>query len=209
MKLQVSFDILDLDKALAIAHEITDQVDIFEIGLLLIYKYGIHAVEAFKKAFPNKDLLVDLKLIDRGYDAMSLFANAGADWVTVMAGASQNVIYATCNEASKHNVKVMIDLLDSTSLGQSALEAKNVGASALIFYQPYDDKEALIFLDNWDMIRGNTDLPIFIAGKIKRTNVSDIIQVKPNGIIIGTSIVGAENPKEEVIFFKEACTTLR
>lgn len=205
MKLQVSFDILDLEKALTIAHEIADDVDIFEIGLLLIYKYGIHAVETFKKTFPDKELLVDLKLIDRGYDAMPLFANAGVDWVTVMAGASQNVIHATCNEADKRNVKVMIDLLDSSSLGQSALEAKNVGASALIFYQPYDEKEALIFLDNWDMIRGNTNLPIFIAGKIKRTNVSDVIKVKPNGIIIGTSIVGAENPKDEAIFFKDVC----
>src|SRR5271163_4450566 len=152
MKLQVSFDILDLDKAIAIAQEITDQIDIFEIGLLLIYKYGIHAVQEFKKKFPEKDLLVDLKLIDRGYDAVPLFADAGVDWVTVMAGASQNVIYATCNEAHKRNVKVMIDLLDSSSLGQSALEAKNVGASALIFYQPYSEQEALPFLDNWDMI---------------------------------------------------------
>jgi len=47
------------------------------------------------------------------------------------------------------------------------------------------------------MIRGNTNLPIFIAGKIKRTNVSDVLKVKPNGIIIGTSIVGAENPQDE------------
>jgi 3-hexulose-6-phosphate synthase len=205
MKLQVSFDIFDLDKALTIAHEITDHVDIFEIGLSLIYKYGIHAVETFRKTFPDKDLLIDLKLIDRGYDSLPLFANAGADWVTVMAGASQNVIHATCNEASKRNVKVMIDLLDSTSLGQSALEAKNVGASALIFYQPYDEKEAVIFLDNWDMIRGNTNIPIFIAGKIKPTNVNDIIKVKPNGLIIGSSIVDAENPKNEAIFFKEIC----
>jgi len=206
MKLQVSFDILDLDKAITIAHEITDYVDMFEIGLLLIYKYGVQAVQTFKKTFPDKPLLVDLKLIDRGYDAMPLFADAGADWVTVMAGASQNVIYATCNEADKRNVRVMIDLLDSSSLGQSALEAKNVGASALIFYQPYDEQEAPMFLDNWDMIRGNTDLPIFIAGKIKRTNVNDIIQVKPNGLIIGSSIIGAENPKEETIFFKEICS---
>ncbi len=205
MKLQVSFDIADLDKAIAIAHEIADQVDIIEIGLLLIYRYGLHAVEAFKKAFPEKELLVDLKLIYRGYDAVPMFAQAGADWVTVMAGASQNIIHATCNEAYKRNMKVMIDLLDSSSLGQSALEAKNIGASALIFYQPYDEKDALIFLDNWDMIRGNTDLPIFIAGKIKRTNVLDVIKVKPNGLIIGSSIVGAENPKAEVTFFREVC----
>lgn len=205
MKLQVSFDILDLDKALAIAHEIDQHVDTFEIGLLLIYTYGIHAVEAFRKAFPEKNLLVDLKLIARGYDAIQPFAAAGADWVTVMAGASQNVIHATCNEADKRNVRVMIDLLDSSSLGQSALEAKNVGASALIFYQPYSEKESLTYLDNWDMIRGNTDLPIFIAGKIKRSNVENAIKVKPQGIIIGSSIMEAENPKEEAIFFREIC----
>jgi 3-dehydro-L-gulonate-6-phosphate decarboxylase len=205
MKLQVSFDIPDLDKALNIAHEIIDHVDIFELGLLLIYKHGIHAVETFRKAFPEKVLLVDLKLIARGYDAIPLFAQAGANWVTVLAGASQNAIHATCNEASKYNMRAMIDLLDAPTLGQSALEAKNVGASALIFYQPYDDKEALIYLDNWDMIRGNTDLPIFIAGKIKRSNVKNAIKVKPDGIIIGRSIMEAENPLEEVKFFRDVC----
>ena len=80
-----------------------------------------------------------------------------------------------------------------------------MGASALIFYQPYDDKEALIYLDNWDMIRGNTDLPIFIAGKIKRSNVKNAIKVKPDGIIIGRSIMEAENPLEEVKFFRDVC----
>lgn len=205
MKLQVSFDTPDLEKALRIAHEIVDYVDIFEIGLLLIYQHGIHAVEAFKKNFPQTELFADIKLIDRGYDAVPLFARAGAQWITVMAGTSQNIIHATCNEANKHGVHVMIDLIDSSSFGQSALEAKNVGARGLIYHQPYDDQASLIYMDNWDMLRGNTDLPIFISGKIKRTNINDVIKVKPNGIIIGTSIVEAENPKQEAMFFRGIC----
>lgn len=205
MKLQVSFDMTNLEKALSVAHEIVDHVDILEIGLLLVYKHGAHAVHTFREAFPDKEILADIKLIDRGYDAIPLFAEAGANWVTVMAGTTQNVIHATCNEAEKRGVKVMIDLLDSSSLGQSALEAKNVGASGLVYHQPYDEKESLLFLDNWDMIRGNTNLPIFVSAKINRENVHEVIKVKPDGIIVGKSITGADNPGEEAAFYREIC----
>ena len=63
MKLQISFDLTDLDKALDIAAQVAPYVSILEVGSLLLYKYGIQAVERFRKAFPNKTILVDAKSV--------------------------------------------------------------------------------------------------------------------------------------------------
>ena len=201
MKLQISLDVIDLDKALEIAAQVADSCDILEIGSLLIYKYGLQAMEQFKKAFPSKTLLADVKIVDRGKEIVSLLGQAGADWITVMAGTDKNVVHTACTEAEKNNMKVMLDLLDAASKGQSAMEAKNLGANALLFHQAYDAQEPQTFLDKWDMVKGNSSLPIFISAHIKRENVEEILKLNPAGLIIGKSITGAANPKEEAEYF--------
>ncbi len=203
MKLQISFDMTDLDKAINVASQVADYADILEVGTLLIYTHGIKAVEQFKKTFPSKTILADTKIIDRGKEAVTVLANAGADWITVMAGTSKDVIHSVSKAAHDLNVKVMMDLLDSSSLGQSAMEAKNLGANALLFHQPYDEKESLIFLDKWEMVKGNSALPVFVSAKIKRETINKIINIKPDGIIIGRSITLADNPQAEAAFFHE------
>jgi len=209
MKLQISFDSTDLEKSIDTALQVAHYADIIEIGSLLIYKYGAKAVEAFKNNLTKKTLLADFKIIDRGKDAANLALNAGADWVTVMAGTSKEVIHSACTEAHNLNKKVMLDLIDSCSAGQSALEAKSLGVDAILFHQAYDESQSFIFIEKWDMVRGNTDLPIFVSGKIKRENFDQILEIKPDGIIIGKSITHADNPIEEAKFYYELCCSKR
>ena len=203
MKLQISFDLFDLDKAIAIGSEVAEYANIIEIGTILIYRYGIHAVERFKNTFPEKIILADTKIVDRGKEITELFANAGADWITVMAGTSAYVIHATTTAAHNANMKVMLDLIDASSVGQSALEAKNLGLDALLFHQPYSEKESLVFLDKWDMIKGNTTLPIAVSAKINRDNVDKIVALKPDTIIVGISITDAQDSASEAQYFAE------
>ena len=205
MKLQVSFDSSDLDKSVEIAVQIADYTDIIEIGSLLIYKYGITAVETFRQNLPKKTLLADMKIIDRGKEAANLALNAGADWVTVMAGTSKEIIHSVCTEAHNINKKVLLDLVDSNSPGQSALDAKSLGVDAILFHQTHAETQPLLFLDKWEMVKGNTNLPIFVSAKITRETINSIIQFKPDGIIIGKSIVQAANPLEEAKFFYDIC----
>lgn len=205
MKLQISFDMYDLEKALEIAAQVADHADILEVGTLLLHAHGLKAIEQFKAKFHKKIILVDSKIVDRGKEAVTQLADAGADWVTVMAGTSTDVIHASCSAADKLGVKVMLDLMDSASLGQSALEAKNLGVSALLFHQPQDEQESLTFLDKWDMIKGNTNLPIHVSAKIKRETVQEIISLKPDALVIGKSIIEAGNPAVEAQYFYDLC----
>lgn len=99
MKLQIAFDLTDLEKALHSAAQVQEHADILEIGSLLIYRYGVHAIKRFREEFPDKSLLADLKIADRSNEAVLLCIEAGADWVTVMAGTGRNVIHTACTTA--------------------------------------------------------------------------------------------------------------
>lgn len=208
MKLQISFDLIDLDKAIAIGSKVAQYADIIEVGTILIYHHGTQAVQRFKEAFPDKAILADTKIVDRGKEVAELFAQAGADWITVMAGTSHDVIHATTTAAHNANVKVMLDLIDADSVGQSALESKNLGADVLLFHQPYSETNSLVFLDQWDMIKGNSSLPIFVSAKINRENIDKIVALRPDGIIVGLSVTDAEDSAQEAQYFAELVNKL-
>jgi len=205
MKLQISFDMPDLEKAIETAKAVKDYCDVVEVGTILIHKYGVKAVKEFVDALDGKTVLADTKIIDRGAHITQLYANTGVKWLTVMAGTSNTVIHRVCAEAEKYNILVMLDMVDAEAPGQSALEAKNLGVDAVSFHRAFDAKESLLFLEDLDMVRGNTDLPIFISARINRDNVDKIIETKPQGIIVGASITSAEDPLEEAKFFYNLC----
>lgn len=201
MKLQIAFDLTDLEKSLKIANEVQEYADILEVGSLLIYKYGDHAIRSFKDQFPNKIILADAKIIDRGKEATTILAKAGADWVSVMAGTGRAVIHAVCTSAHEHGKKVLLDLLDASSLGQAALEAKSLGVDAILFHQPADE-EQMTLLERWDMVYGNTQLPIFVSAAVNRDTIQRVLAMAPHGIVIGKAITDASSPKEEASFFR-------
>ena len=206
MKLQISFDLTDLEKALSIAQHVTPFADILEIGTLLIYAHGIRAIEQFRATFPNATLLADTKIVDRGKECATFFASAQSNWISVMAGTNKNVIHAVCSTAKESGMQVMLDLIDSKEYGQSSLEAKNLGVDALLLHEPYIiTQQPLAFLDQWDQIRSNTDLPIYISAHINRENIDDIIKVKPEGIIVGRAITESDDPRSQAEFFYTIC----
>jgi 3-keto-L-gulonate-6-phosphate decarboxylase len=203
MKLQISFDIPNIEKVIGIAQKVQSYADIFEIGTLLLYKYGIQAVQLFRETFEKKPLVVDTKIIDQGKESVLLFAQYNLNWLTLMAGTQKDTIHAACSAADTSKIKIMLDLLDSNAAGQSAMEAKQIGIESLLVTRPFDEKEMPAFVEKWEMIRGNTDLPLFITGKINRDNIQEILNLRPDGIVIGSSITKAEDPVCEAQFFYE------
>jgi 3-keto-L-gulonate-6-phosphate decarboxylase len=203
MKLQIVFNSLDLEKDLSLAKDLQELVDQVTIGQLLLFKYGLVAIERFRATLPQKIIIADTKIIEFGNDSAKLNLQAGADWITVLAGASQNIIHSTCTTAHNMGKKVMLDLIDAHSRGQSALEAKSYGVDAIIFHQPHDDYDQITLLDEWEMVKGNTQLPIYISAKINRDNIGDIVNIAPHGILISRAITQAEDPVVEAKFFRE------
>lgn len=202
MKLQIAFDMADLDQALAIASEVEKHTDMFKIGSLLLNTHGISAIKRFKEAFSQKTLIVDAKIVEHSKEAIALLADAGADWITVMAGAPKAVIHTACTVAHELHKKIILDLLDAHSLGQSALEAKSLGVDAIMFDRGIDPEQKIMFQERWEMVYGNTQLPIFISNQINKENIVDIIALSPAAIVIDKAITHAQSPVEEALYFQ-------
>ncbi|MCF7799947.1 orotidine 5'-phosphate decarboxylase [Candidatus Babeliales bacterium] len=202
MKLQVSFDIADLQDALNIAQKIYQQADILEIGTILIYKYGISAIQSFKEKFPESTIFADAKIVDRPEEIVKIFAQAGADYVSVLAGTTNSIIKQAAQAAHDNGIKIVLDLVDAVSPGQSAMDAKTLDIDIIACHKPVALNRLEETLADWQYIRGNTDLPIFIAGNINKSNIAKILKLKSQGIVIGSAIVDAKDPEEEIKYFK-------
>ena len=205
MKLQIAFDVLDLDQCLQIAQSIEKYADSFEIRSSLLLKYGVVCIEQFKLAFPNKELFVETQIVSHPQDIVPMCIKAGADWVSVMAGTTQQIIHGVTTFASQKKKYVTVDLLDANSIGQAAMDAQRLGADALLYHNIYDNHdEAQFAMEEWDDLRGNTNLPIYITSNIDRNNIHFIISLAPDVISIGKTIVQSADPVQESEFYYNA-----
>jgi 3-hexulose-6-phosphate synthase len=60
MRLQVSVDLLSLEKAMNLLKDVAPYVDIIEAGTPLIKQEGLKVVETFKQNFPDKLIFADV-----------------------------------------------------------------------------------------------------------------------------------------------------
>ncbi len=203
MKLQISYNIPDLNQAIETAHQTAEFADIIGIGPLLLFKEGVRAVKLFKSTFPNKEIFVEAKIIEKAPDAVSMLAQAGASYISVLAGSLYSTIKKAVETAKLFDAKIGLDLLDAQSIGQSAHDAKIMGVDLLIMNRfPHKLDEALEIESEWHSARENTNLPIFITGKIDKSNIQQIIDLKPQGIMVGSAITRASSPKQEAYYIK-------
>lgn len=203
MQLQISYDITNLSQALEIAKKSAEFADIIEIGTPLLLTEGIKAIEEFKSVFPDKKILADAKIVDRVSETIPLFAKAGANYVTILYGTSNQVIQKAASVAHSHNTKIVLDLIDNETMGQGARDAEGLNVDQLLFHYPHEIEEVYSHLDEWDEVRGNTELPIFVSGRISKEHLKEIIKLKPQGVVIGEAITKARDPHAAAKAFKE------
>lgn len=203
MKLQISYDFTNLSEALEIAKKTAEQADIIEIGTPLIFAYGIKAIESFKEAYPNKTIAADAKLVDRVAQVIPLLNKAGADIITILYGTSNKLIQKATSIAHKLDSKILLDLIDEETMGQAARDAESLNVDALLFHSPHDIGKFYNHLDQWETVRGNTSLPVFVSGRITEEHIGEIVALKPQGIVIGQAITHAKDPEAAAKRFKE------
>jgi len=204
MKLQISYDFTNLAQALEIAKKTANFADIIEIGNPLLITSGVSAIEAFRDEFPNKPIVADAKMVDRVSDVIPVLAKAGASYVTMPYGTSNKVILKAASIAHENDVKLVLDLIDSETMGQAARDAKSLNVDHVLFHYPHETSEVYTHLDQWEIVRGNTELPIFIGGRVKKEHLKEIKKLKPQGIVVGHAITRADKPEEAAKYFKDA-----
>ena len=201
-----AFDQTDFTPIMNTASLIVPFFDHFFIASPALNSHGVALVRSLKTLYPSLSLMVDSQLVDYGKTNTELLIQSGADWCSVMAGAPKHVISSACTQAHAYNKKILLNLIDAPSMGQSSLEAKSLGVDALLMYKPDKAEEQLAFMDLWDMARNNTILPIFILSPATKTTIADISTLQPEGIIISKTITHAPDPAAEAAFFTRQYT---
>lgn len=195
MKLQLALDRLTWDECFRIVEETEKSVDIIEIGTGVIKEYGMAIVRDMRRLFPAKMILADMKICDAGsHEALQAF-KAGADITTVMAFSSKLTIKATLDVAKQMDKRVMIDLLEVTSKGRIA-ELNELGVDLVSLHVGKDQQQAGNFdTALFSLVKGFR-FEVTVAGGINLETLPDIIQEKPDTVIVGSAITKSENPQE-------------
>jgi len=133
--LQVALDFENLSRALAAATEAVEGgADWIEAGTPLIKSEGLDAVRALKKAFPDRRIVADMKVMDTGAFEVEIAAKAGANVVTVLGAADDDTIAEAVRGGELYGAEVMVDLLGVPDPVARSRRAAELGAGAVCWH---------------------------------------------------------------------------
>jgi len=202
MNIQLALDRMDIAEAIELTKKVEDSIDWIEVGTSLIKEFGVKSIKEIKQAFPNKQIVADIKTIDNARYEFELCFEAGADVATVM-GVSPLVTIDTCMEvANRYQKKVMIDLLNTSDEQKQALRKYN---DAIFCEHVSKDQQEELGSQNQGTKPSNVSgFQVAAAGGIKLGSIEDLIKsIHPAVVIIGSAITKAENPSVAAARFKQ------
>jgi len=197
MELQLALDLVDIAGAKQLVEEVAEHIDIVEIGTPVVINEGLRAVKEIKEAFPSLRVLADLKIMDAGgYEVMKA-SEAGADIITVLGVSDDSTIRGAVEEASKHNKKIMVDMINVKDIEGRAKEIDALGVDYICVHSGYDHQaEGKNSFEELRAIkRVVKNAKTAIAGGIKLNTLPEVIKANPDLVIVGGGITGQEDKK--------------
>lgn len=140
MKLQLALDEFEIDDALQMTEGVRDYIDIIEIGTPFVIRNGLNVVSAFRKWFPDKEVLADTKIMDGGYFETRLVADAGANYITVLGVTDDATIGGCIKAAHETGSQVSVDMVCAENLARRARECEEMGADILAVHTGVDQQ---------------------------------------------------------------------
>lgn len=199
MKLQVALDHPDLIREMEIAAQTSHYVDLIEVGTPLLIREGIRAVREMRRRFRGKIIVADIKVIDAGEPIAELAFAAGANIVTVLGCASDEVIKRVVKSAKKYDGEVMADSLGVHDLITRAKELGDLGVDTLCLNRRGIKMRRATQTENLKQLKAlveEIELPIYLAGGIDLLELIALRKIPLAGVIIGAAIAEADSPAE-------------
>ena len=196
IQLQVALDTLTIEQSLALLEKTGELVDIVEVGTPFIMEYGMEAVRRIRERFPALTVLADTKIADGAKIETASAVRAGADIVTVLAVSEDATIRDCIDEAHKHGVRVLVDMIAVKNLEERAGQIEDMGADFICVHNGYDTQNTVESpLDELMRIRKAVKkAKVAVAGGIKLSTLPEIVREKPDLVIVGGAITGSSDP---------------
>jgi len=204
MKLQLALD-GTLQESLSILNIVADQIDIAEIGTPLLYREGIGVAGVIRNAFPNIPLLADLKIVDAGLAEASIAFEAGCEYATILGIASNITVSGALQAMHKYKNTLMVDMLQVPDLLTRTRELIALGCQLFCIHTAYDlhTAGATPFADLSQLRHALPQTALAVAGGIGPHNLSHVLPLRPEIVIVGSAITQAANPRQAAITIRE------
>jgi len=204
--LQVALDMMQLERALAIAADAVEGgVDWLEVGTPLIKSEGANAIRALKKAFPDNVVVADMKTMDTGALETEIASKAGADVVCILGAADDDTIKDAVRAARNYNCDVMVDLIGVADAVKRAKEAESFGAGLLCMHVGIDQQmQGGSPVDLVRQVAEAVTIPVAAAGGLNSETVAPAIENGAMVCIVGGAITKAEDVRAATSTIKAA-----
>ncbi len=192
-KIQISIDVINLDEALDLASaSVNAGVDWLEVGTPLLLAEGLHAVRAFRSAFPDTPIIVDLKTMDgAGLEAEMMF-KAGGDMVVVMGQAHDASIIEQVKMAAHYGKQVMCDVMLCPDKPGRARQAQDMGVDYIIVHTGFDERNmipGLSPLDDLEDVLAAVDIPVQAVGGLSVPQAIETLALGAEIVVFGAPLV--------------------
>lgn len=193
--LQVALDVYNLHRALELGREaVAGGADWVEAGTPLIKSEGLGAVRELKKAFPDKTIVADMKVMDVGGMEAEMAIKAGAGIVTVLGASDDGTIREAVEAARKYGGQICVDLIAVKDKPARAKEAEALGAHLIGLHVGVDEQmKGMSPVQMVKDIRAATTLPIAVAGGLTSETLAPLIQAGADILIVGGAITKAQD----------------
>ncbi|AKV55676.1 orotidine 5'-phosphate decarboxylase/HUMPS family protein [Bifidobacterium actinocoloniiforme DSM 22766] len=197
-QLQIALDTFDMPSALRPLNAAISKIDVIECGTVLIIAEGLRAVREIRALYPDKTILADVRIAEAGAVISRACFEAGASWVSVVAGASMTTVEQVVKVANEFGGEVQIELGEKYDPEQ-ARQWRRLGATQVIVHRSRDAEAAGKLTwgeDDKRRIRELHDMgfKVTITGGVKAKDIP-FFKGEPVGVIIsGRGIVQADDP---------------
>ena len=208
--LQVALDFMELDRAMKVAREaVKGGVDWIEAGTPLIKSEGMNAVRSLKKAFPDKVIVADMKIMDVGGAEVEMAAKSGANVVIILGLSDDSTISEAVAAGKKYGAQIMVDMITVENIIERAGQLEQLGVDIICIHVGIDQQmRGVKPLEVTQQVAEIITTPrLAIAGGLNSETAPQAIEVGADIIIIGHAITAAQNAAEATRLIKEAMET--
>ena len=205
--LQIALDLMQLNRAVAIAHEAVDGgADWVEVGTPLIKSEGAEAVRTLRREFPGRKIIADTKTMDVGGIEVEIMAKAGADIITVLGLSDDSTIEEAVMAGRKYGAEVMVDMINVPDKVARSKEAEKLGAAYICLHMGIDTqmKGEEPPIDILRKVVSTVSIPVAAAGGITAENAGLYAEAGAADIIVGGAIIKTGDIKEAAENVKKA-----
>lgn len=197
--LQIALDTLSIEDAIDNVNKVRNEIDIVEVGTILITSCGKKAINDIAKAFPEKIIVADNKIADAGEVFAKMMFDNGAKFTTCICAAEIPTIQKVLETAKKYNIEndVQIELTSYFDFEQ-AKQWRNIGIEQVVYHRSRDAQLAGVKWSNDDLSKitklCQMGFKVTVTGGIEVNDISFFKDLPIYIFIAGRSIRDASNP---------------